>query len=68
MRTGAAVAVDTRRVTELRPVTSSGEVERLRLHVARQAEVIRRQEQRIADLIDLAERQRDELDRAKARD
>jgi len=62
-----AVAVDTRRVTALRAVPS-GEVERLRLHVERQAAVIRRQEQRIADLIDLAERQRVELDRVKARD
>jgi len=63
----AAVAMDTRRETALRAVPS-GEVERLRLHVERQAAVIRRQEQRIADLIDLAERQRDELDRMKARD
>lgn len=44
-----------------------GESERLRLHLDRQAATIRRQEQRIADLIELAERQRDEIDRLKAR-
>lgn len=65
---GAVVAMDTRRAAGVARARSiHGESERMQLHLDRQAAIIRRQEQRIVDLIELAERQRDEIDRLKAR-
>jgi hypothetical protein len=52
-RMGAAEVIRRRRESSLRE------------HLDRQAEVIRRQSEKIADLIDLAERQRDEIDALK---